>query len=183
MIFKDASSQKWVLIGLGTLTLLIIILELFARAKRTQRAKNRKDERYLLLSAKASQLAYFTFLGWAAVYFLICLIANRHIMANGLCMLTGIVLSVCADFTYCVVHEIWRDERFDAHKFPWGDFICGLLFAWNAILSLKRGEMTRNGVLQYDFIRVLAAIFYIYRSITVLIKRSIDKRADREDEE
>ena len=103
MIIKDASVHTWTLILFSINAVLIAVLCIIERARRTQRMKNKEDERYQLLNAKAYQKAFYTILIWAAMYLSLCLILNRPLMAHGLCLVTGVCLAAVVYHIYCIL--------------------------------------------------------------------------------
>ena len=179
MIFKDASEQKWTLIAIAFLVVLIAVSYIVARVRRTQQAKNKEDERYQLLNAKASQKAYYTILIWAALYLSLCLILNRPLMAHGLCLATGIFLAGSVDKFYGVIYEISPDKRLEEGKFPWSDLVAGLTFGINGIVRMT--ELVQDGMLTYVFMYSLYAIAWLSTPAGVLIRRRMENRRETED--
>ena len=179
MIFKDASEQKWTLIAIAFFAVLIAVSYIVARVRRTQQAKNKEDERYQLLNAKASQKAYYTILIWAALYLSLCLILNRPLMAHGLCLATGIFLAGSVDKFYGVIYEISPDKRLEEGKFPWSDLVAGLTFGINGIVRMT--ELVQDGMLTYVFMYFLYAIAWLSTPAGVLIRRRMENRRETED--
>lgn len=178
MIIKDASVHTWTLILFSINAVLIAVLCIIERARRTQRTKNKEDERYQLLNAKAYQKAFYTILIWAALYLSLCLILNRPLMAHGLCLVTGVCLAAVVYHIYCILYDIKLDKRLEEGKFPWIDLILGGIFAFRTI---KNGELVHDGMLTYEFISVLLAILWLSTPVGVLIRRRMDNRRETED--
>lgn len=181
MIIKDASVHTWTLILFSINAVLIAVLCIIERARRTQRTKNKEDERYQLLNAKAYQKAFYTILIWAALYLSLCLILNRPLMAHGLCLVTGVCLAAVVYHIYCILYDISLDKRLEEGKFPWIDLIIGLGWGIKGIRVITAGELVHDGMLTYDFISVLTAILWLSTPAGVLIQRRMDNRRETED--
>ncbi len=181
MIIKDASEHTWTLILIAFFAVLIAVSYIVERVRRTQRAKNRKDERYQLLNAKACQKAYDTILIWAALYLSLCLILNRPLMVQGLSWMTGIILAGSVDNIYSILYDISLDKRLEEGKFPWSNLILGLAWGIVAFRTIKNGELVHDGMLTYEFISVLTAILWLSTPVGVLIQRRMENRRETED--
>ena len=182
MIIKDASVHTWTLILFSINAVLIAVLCIIERARRTQRTKNKEDERYQLLNAKAYQKAFYTILIWAALYLSLCLILNRPLMAHGLCLVTGVCLAAVVYHIYCILYDISLDKRLEEGKFPWIDLIIGLGWGIKGIRVITAGELVQDGMLSYDFfLYVLSPIVWLSTPVGVLIRRRMDNRRETED--
>ena len=182
MIIKDASVHTWTLILFSINAVLIAVLCIIERARRTQRTKNKEDERYQLLNAKAYQKAFYTILIWAALYLSLCLILNRPLMAHGLCLVTGVCLASVVYHIYCILYDISLDKRLEEGKFPWIDLIIGLGWGIKGIRVITAGELVQDGMLSYDFfLYVLSPIVWLSTPVGVLIRRRMDNRRETED--
>lgn len=180
MIFKDAFEQKWGLITIGIITFVYIVLMIITRIKRTQRAKNSNDERYQLLMLKASRLGFYTILVWAAVYITLCLILNKPLMSDGLCLVIGVSAGTTATKIYRIIRDIWWDDNFDPDKYIWCNVLLGLYWAYRGFRSLTKGEMIRDGLLTYSFVSVLVAVTILSEPVALLIRNRLANRADGE---
>lgn len=182
MIIKDASVHTWTLILFSINAVLIAVLCIIERARRTQRTKNKEDERFQLLNAKAYQKAFYTILIWAALYLSLCLILNRPLMAHGLCLVTGVCLASVVYHIYRILYDISLDKRLEEGKFPWSNLILGLALGIVAFRKIKDGELVHDGMLTYDFfIYVLGPIVWLSTPAGVLIRRRMDNRRETED--
>ena len=182
MIIKDASEHTWALIFIAFFAVLIAVLCIIERARRTQRTKNKEDERYQLLNAKACQKAFYTILIWAALYLSLCLILNRPLMAHGLCLVTGVCLAAVVYHIYCILYDISLDKRLEEGKFPWINLITGLGWGIKGIRVITAGELVQDGMLSYDFfLYVLCPIVWLSTPVGVLIQRRMDNRRETED--
>ena len=163
------------IIGLLAMALIFIIVR--RATSRLNEPQREYDERQQLLRGKAFTAAFFTLLGYLAIWMMLNAL-EVGFFATRLSILVGIMLSIVVFVAYCVFHDAYF--RVSERPLPWLFMTAGI-----AVLNLVIGvaRLLRGATLQerlYENANLLMGAAFAVILVCIAIKRGMDRRSEAE---
>lgn len=174
----------WTIAGMitGIIISIAVVAVLFRFVKKDKKQKFNYDERQIAQRGQAYKYAFFTLVGYNALYGIIDMILEKPWAED----LTGLMIGVCLAVVVHVAYSIWHECYFSMNEEPSkviGMFaILVLCNGYIAYGQARDGELIQNGMLTNSCANLVVAVALCIIMIVLAAKWQAKKREESEEE-